>query len=258
MQNSLPIVDIYRASSGPYSCSYLPAESATLEYRLPAKLAPLDWQFLLRRGWRRHGQNFFRPKCAHCVKCRSLRVDVERFRPTKSQRRSVSRNADIQVRLTRPAATPEHIELYNAYHADMRDRRGWPHRMTNLLDYSESFLAGRWPFAHELQYRRDGKLVGLGLVDVVPEGVSSIYFYHSPEWRPLSPGTFTVLQEIELVRRLGGRFLYLGYWIAECPSMAYKCRFGPHEILERYVADEESPVWREPESVPTFEELDRN
>lgn len=248
----LPIIDLYRARTPAHRCSYLPAETASLEYRLPTGLTSLQWQELLRRGWRRHGMNIFRPACPHCTKCRSIRVEVNRFRATKSQRRAVNRNADVKVEVHPPSVSDEHVRLYNAYHADMHVRRGWPLRTTDETDYFASFLAGDWEFAWELRYLRDGRLIGVGLIDLVPQAISSIYFYHDPEWRPLAPGTFSVQKEIEAVGRLGGRHLYLGYWIAECPSMAYKCRFGPHELLERYVADDEEPQWREPANVPAL------
>src|SRR5436189_123153 len=80
---------------------------------------------------RRHGMTFFRPACRECRKCRSLRVDVERFRPTKSQRRAMHRNADVTIELHAPAVTDDHIRLYNAWHADMHVRRDWPLRRTD-------------------------------------------------------------------------------------------------------------------------------
>lgn len=247
MTLSLPVVDLYRGFAPPHPCSYLLGETARFEYRLPTRLSGEQWQELLRRGWRRHGVNFFRPRCLQCSECRSLRVDVTRFRPSKSQRRAMKRNADVDVQLHPASVTKDHIRLYNEYHADMSERRGWPHRSTDRDEYSSGFLAGDWRFAHELRYLREGRLLGVGLVDIVPDGLSSIYFYHDPEWRPQAPGTFSVQKEFETVRKLGGRYVYLGYWIAECQSMAYKCNFRPHELLDRYVADDQSPQWREVE-----------
>ena len=76
--------------------------------------------------------------------------------------------------------------------------------------------------------------------------MSSIYFYHRPDWRPDGPGTFSALKEIEFARQSGRRWVYLGYWIPENASMRYKSNFGPHEILDRYVNETEEPVWRRP------------
>jgi arginine-tRNA-protein transferase len=60
-----------------------------------------------------------------------------------------------------------------------------------------------------------------------------------------------VLKEIETAAALGIPWLYLGYWIAACPSMTYKNRFAPHEILRAYVGDGEEPDWQPAEADPT-------
>jgi arginine-tRNA-protein transferase len=229
--------------SPPGRCSYVPAETASLACRVCAGLTAAQFQELLCRGWRRHGCQLFRPACAACVKCRSLRVDVARFRPSKSQRRCLKRNAGVEVVIRRPTVTADHVRLYNAWHADMSARRGWRCQRVDEAEYAESFLLGDWEFAREMLYVDDGRLIGVSLVDVVDAGLSSVYFYHDPAWRDLGPGTFSILQEIDVCRRTGRPYLYLGYCIAECPSMAYKSNFGPHEVLQRYVGDDEEPRW---------------
>ena len=229
--------------SPPSRCSYILAETASLTWRVCAGLSAAQFQELLRRGWRRHGCHLFRPACPACVKCRSLRVDVARFRASKSQRRCLRRNRGVEVLIQRPTVTTDHVRLYNAWHADMSSRRGWPFHPADEADYAESFLLGEWDFAREMLYVRDRRLIGVGLVDAVDDGLSSVYFYHDPAWRNLGPGTFSILQEIDVCRRTERPYLYLGYCIAECPSMAYKANFRPHAALERYVADDEEPEW---------------
>lgn len=241
--NGFEVVDALRFIESPRPCSYLPEETASLEYRFVAGLTADSFGQLLRRGWRRHGMAVFRPRCAACVQCRSLRVPVERFKPSKSQRRIAKKNEGTEIRLSRAGVSPEHIALYNAYHADMHERRGWRPQETTLDEYASAFLAGDAPFAHELQYLVDGRLVGVGLIDLTPAGMSSVYFYHDPALRAAALGVFSMLCEVDLCRRLGIAFLYLGYWIERCPSMAYKADYRPHEVLERYVADHEEPRW---------------
>ncbi|REK23474.1 MAG: arginyltransferase [Planctomycetota bacterium] len=231
-------------------CSYLPEETASLVYRISAGMSETALGEMLRRGWRRHGCHLFRPACPRCTKCRSLRVDVARFTPTKSQRRCRKRNADVNVFIRRPTVTIDHVRLYNAWHEDMTERRGWRPSHTTIDDYADSFLAGQWESAREMLYLRNNRLVGVGLIDLVPDGLSSIYFYHDPAWRPLGPGTFSALHEIDLCRRTGRAFCYLGYCIAGCPSMSYKARFRPHQILSRYVDDDEAPEWITEQETP--------
>lgn len=229
-------------------CSYLPGETSSLAYRISPGMPASVFGELLRRGWRRHGTYLFRPACPACVKCRSVRVDVAAFEPSKSQRRCLQRNAGINVVMQRPSVTPAHIALYNRWHVDRTERRDWRHDETTREQYAESFLAGRFESACEMLYYDGRQLIGVGLVDVVDDALSSAYFYYDPDWLPRSPGTYSALREIEFCRQTGRRWCYLGYWIAECPSMAYKNRFRPYEVLAAYGPDNAEPVWMRDQS----------
>lgn len=244
--SELTVTDLFRFVTQPTVCSYLREETAQLEYRVPLNLDEPVYGELIRRGWRRFGNYVFRPQCPVCRKCRSLRVLVNRFQTTKSLRRTLNRNQHVRFEISPPTITNAHVSLFNAWHRDMTLRRGWPANVTSMQDYYESFIGGQYEFAREFRYLIDGRLVGVSLVDVVRTGVSSVYFFHDPDWRSLAPGTCSILNEIEFARRLGLPYVYLGYWIEENLSMNYKSRFGPHELLEAYVEDDVEPVWRQP------------
>ena len=99
-----------------------------------------------------------------------------------------------------------------------------------LQFYAEVF--GASPITtREMRYRVDGRLVGLGIVDVVPDVVSSVYFYFDPAEGKRSLGTYSALQEIEYAQRTGRAYLYLGYYVHGCKEMSYKARFKPCELL---------------------------
>jgi leucyl-tRNA---protein transferase len=236
-------MEVVRFVEAPRVCSYLSNQVASLEYRVFDGLPATEFESLLQRGWRRNGQYAFRPACADCRRCRSIRIDVAGFRPSKSQRRALARNRHIRVEWRPIEATQAHVDLYNAWHADMHVRKGWPHSATTLSEYEHAFVSGSSDFAFEGRYFDGSRLVGVGLVDWLPHGLSSVYFYCAPEWRPLAPGVFSLLQEIEFCRTHGLPYLYLGYWIAECPSMAYKNRYVPHELLQGRPADDEPGLW---------------
>ena len=232
------------------ACSYLPGERARMGVKLFAEISGEHYAELLARGWRRQGMSFFRSECAKCRKCRSLRVDVRNFRPTKSQRRCLKRNAGIEV-IVRPAtATAEHADLYNRWHADMHERRGWSGDVTTPEEYGENLVGPGYEFAREFAYYDGDRLAGVGLVDVAPGALNSIYFFHDPAWRPRGPGTFSALSEIQYAARTDRDWVYLGYWIPENASMAYKNRFAPHQILTERVGLDESPPWGPPEPPP--------
>ncbi len=105
------------------------------------------------------------------------------------------------------------------------------------------FLIGDGGFAREFLYFDRDRLIGVALADVVSEALSSIYFFHDPEWRSRALGVFSILQQLQFARDHGLRRQYLGYWISECQSMSYKSQYRPHEILQHYPADEEEPTW---------------
>ncbi|QDT63401.1 arginyltransferase [Calycomorphotria hydatis] len=241
-------LELLHDTSPPAECSYLPAETMSLEYKLLTDLPALDFEKFLERGWRRQGISFFRPACPQCNKCRSLRVPVNEFQPTKSQRRSLKKNSDVQLVVRTPTLTSSHLWVYDAYHRDMSERRHWKYDPTTPEDYARSFLSGEFAFAREFLYFRHDQLIGVGLVDVLPHAMSSIYFYHDPDWRADGPGTYSIMKELEYARELGIEHYYLGYWIKENASMAYKHRFQPHEILQSYPSDEEQPVWQRTEA----------
>lgn len=241
--NDITPIILGEVTLAPQACSYLPDEDASLRYRQIARLSPHDYDAYLERGWRRHGIFFFRPACPQCRKCRSLRVDVAAFTPTKSQRRCWKKNQDIQVEVAPPTVTDEHLDIYNRYHAFMHEHRGWPLRAMELSEYVEAFLLGDFPFAREFRYWRGNQLIGVGLVDETTTASSSVYFYHDPAWRGDGPGVFSMLAELIYARQRGLTFHYLGYWIPECPSMAYKSQYAPHEVLQAYVEHEAAPTW---------------
>jgi arginyl-tRNA--protein-N-Asp/Glu arginylyltransferase len=240
------IAELARFKTSPRRCSYVAAETASLTYRIIIDLSMAECDALLSRGWRRFGCEFFRPACPFCAKCRPLRVKLDEFKPSRSQRRVLRRNTHLEVTVQVPTVTADHVQLYNAYHRFMHEHRGWPAQSHTPRTYYESFLLGTWDFAREFLYYDRGRLMGVGLADVTHTSLSSVYFFHHPAWRAQAPGVFSVLQQIDYARRLGLRYQYLGFWIPECPSMAYKSQYRPHEILSGYPADTAEPVWGEP------------
>lgn len=228
-------------------CSYLPTETASLEYVGLGELRPGELEEWVRRGWRRFGMHLFRPACSACQQCVPVRVRVREFQPSRSQRRALARNTDVHVELAAPQVSPQHVQLYNAWHEDMTRRSGWAGQQVDWREYAQGFLSGDFPSLREMRYWSGETLVGIGLIELLPRSLSSVYFFHEPAWRPRGPGTFSLLCEINLAKQLGLEHVYLGYWIARCESMSYKNRFRPQEeLLGRPEMDEE-PLWRRSE-----------
>ena len=188
----------------PSQCGYLPDQLWSLEYRIAAELAAPQYAELLLRGWRHFGRALFRPRCRGCSACTSIRVDVARFRPDRSQRRAWSRNqGDLRLDIAEPTAGPEQLDLYRRYHAHQEQAKQWPDRQGETLDeYHETFVDNPFP-VQEWRYTLAGKLVGVGYVDPLPVGPSAITFIHDPDHRDRSLGTYNVLALVDHARALG-------------------------------------------------------
>ena len=232
-------------------CPYLPGLEAQTRYRVIERCSLEEYERLLERGWRRFGCTFFRPVCAGCRECRSLRVDVARFSASRSQKRTWKKNRDLRVVLRPASLTPVHLDLYERYHRDMEGRRGWQQRSLGPVQYSQTFVDGRHQWGRELLFF-DGldRLVCVSLVDLLPSALSAVYCYYDPDQRQRGLGVYSVLYQMELARRRRLAHLYLGFWIRGNASMRYKAAYGPHELLVGRPELDESPDWRPPETHP--------
>jgi arginine-tRNA-protein transferase len=214
-----------------------------MEHRLIVNIEATEYEQLLMRGWRRFGLDFFRPACPSCSKCVNLRVDVKAFAANKSQRRIQKKNSNLLLVVQRPGLSDKHIELWNEYHRFMHDHRGWRGESITKAEYAEAFLLGDFEFAREFLYYDGDRLVAVGLVDILPHSLSSIYFFHDPAYRERGLGIYSVVSEINFARQYGLDFNYLGYWVSECQSSSYKSQFGPHQLLVGFPEENNEPAW---------------
>ncbi|RMH23137.1 MAG: arginyltransferase [Acidobacteria bacterium] len=224
-------------------CPYLRDRRARMQYKLIDGCSAATYQRLLALGWRRFGRVFFRPICAGCNACLGLRVDVARFRPNRSMRRTVKKNLDLTISIGRPGISAEQLDLYHRYHAAQSDRRGWRRHSVSPADYYQSFIEGGEDFARELLIRQRERLLAVALFDRLPEALSAVYCYYDPDHRDRGLGVMAVLQEIGLAQRLKLPHLYLGYWIEDNRSMSYKARYRPHQILDGRPEEGDVPRW---------------
>jgi arginyl-tRNA--protein-N-Asp/Glu arginylyltransferase len=223
---------LFSFTTRPESCSYLPAETSRQHYDIVSELTPEEYQQRLQSGWRRFGYSLFRPECPACRACQSIRVDVKQFEPDRSQQRAMKANRDLVISRGAPNVSEERIDLYDRFHEYRAETVGWRnHGRGDESNYIETFVAN--PFAvEEWQYRLEGKLVGVGYVDVVPDGLSAIYFFYDPDHHKRSLGTFNALSVIHSARQRTMPFTYLGYFVEGCRSLEYKARFRPNEVYD--------------------------
>ncbi len=185
---------------------------------------------LLRRGYRRIGTVFYRTACRECDACTPIRLVVARFRPSKSQRRTLRRNSEISVRVGESEVTHEKVALYEKYLASKHGRSA----SDEDGDRTTELTVMHYGYAHtlEMDYYMDERLVGVGIVDETNDSISSNYFYYDTDLLPQRLGIYSVLSEISLARLLGKRYYYLGFYLEELPKMSYKKFFRPNEIYQ--------------------------
>jgi arginine-tRNA-protein transferase len=217
----------------PSRCGYLPAQLWQLEYEVVADITPAEYMARMRAGWRRFGDTLFHPRCPACTACRSLRVLVDRFRPSRSQQRCRKLNEGaIRLEIGKPAVSRARLRLYDRYHAYQSDAKGWPqHPAKDAASYASSFVDNPFPTQEWCYYQGD-RLVGVGYVDDLPGGLSAIYFFYDPDERDRSLGTWNVLSILDYAARRSVPHFYLGYYVPGCGSMEYKTRFRPNQLLD--------------------------
>lgn len=206
----------------PSPCPYLPGRSFVPEYFLATGLTAAELAELLVAGWRKFGSYFFRPVCPDCRQCIPLRVATKRFTPSASQRRILRRNADLQVQCNPLCPSEAGFALYQAHH---RERFG---QESDIEGFVASFYQPSAP-GLQLELRLEGELVGLGILDLANDGLSSVYFCFDPRHSRRNLGTFGALQELALARQLGLPWYYLGYFVPGSARMAYKDHFRPRQ-----------------------------
>lgn len=228
--------------SEPRACSYLPLETASLEYRLMADVTAAELDWLLERGWRRFGLAYFRPACPACSECVPLRIPLATFALSRNQKRVLRNGAAIRHELGAPKVDEARLALYRAWHQMQGGARGWTEeRMTPELYFHE--FAYPHPSVREISYWDGETLVAVSIVDETPNALSAVYTYHHPDYRKLSLGTLSILRQVEIAKEKKKRWLYLGYRVMGCASSRYKARYQPHELLSGWPELNEAPVW---------------
>jgi len=228
-----------------YDCAYLPNRSVRMNYKHIEKASQSYNTALITRGWRRFGCYYFHPICNGCNECKSMRVNVKDFKLRKSQKKAIKRNKETEIIIQKPSLSRAHIELYNKYHAHKHKKDDWSHRNISPREYRENFVDGAHDFGKEVLYIKDDKLIGVDLIDILDDGISSIYFYYDPDYLNLSLGTYSLLYQVELAKILDLPWIYLGYWVDGCKAFAYKTNFQPQEILDGFPDIDAFTNWKE-------------
>jgi arginine-tRNA-protein transferase len=221
--------------TAPSPCPYLPDRYERKVFaHLPLADGAAVNDSLTQVGFRRSQNIAYRPACESCQACVSARIPADDYVFSRSERKALSRNEDLERRLVEPEATMEQFDLLRRYltarHADggMAEMT-WPDYVAMVEDTAVR--------THIVEYRLKSEDVGPGdlmacaLVDVMSDGLSLVYSFYDPTISRRSLGSFVILDHVIQAGLAGLPYVYLGYWVRGSEKMNYKVRFSPIELL---------------------------
>ena len=181
------------------------------------------YRHMMDAGFRRNGEVIYHTHCPDCDACTPTRVDVQLFKPRRDQRRCWKQNRDLHLETGTPSYDQEHQQLFEQYE----------HKVHQNQDADlQQLLNNGGQDCLELRVRdHNQQLIAVSIIDVFDDAISSVYCYFMPALRKRSLGTLMALHEIEWCKTNQRRWLYLGFYVADCQKLAYKARFQPIEFL---------------------------
>jgi len=209
-------------------CSYLPGNNEQLILITDdMDFSAEHYQQLLQAGFRRSGNDIYKPHCPSCQECQSLRLDVNHFVASKSQKRIFSKNKDLKIIFSH-TETAAHYPLYEKYINTLHKDGGM---YPATPEQYNGFLKCQMFDVELMQLYLNDQLIAVAVTDPLPNAMSAVYFYYDPDFQKRSLGVYAVLAQIEHLKSIGKQWLYLGFQIDDCQKMNYKSRFQPHQRL---------------------------
>lgn len=213
-----------------FPCSYLPEQEERLLVAVDERLQnSQSYSLLMSEGFRRSGDQSYRPHCPHCNACQSIRVLVDKFQPSKSQKRSQKRNNPFIIKYSSELKS-SYYPLYELYINNChQDGSMYPANFQQFQSFLTSKLSKQLFIETWHQENGEEKLICVAVTDVLTNGLSAVYTFYHVDYKAHGLGVFSILTQIDYCQQLALPYLYLGYQINECTKMNYKNRYFPYE-----------------------------
>lgn len=156
-------------------------------------------------------------------------------------------NKELITTLSLSKFDEEEFNLYKKYQIKMHHQKEAKITKDQYISFlvsssidpviDETFpFGGYGSFHYQYRLRATNELIGVSVIDILPTGWSSVYFFYDPDIKGISLGIYSILHEIELIKKTNQKFsdfqfMYLGFYIRSCPKMQYKGYFKPSELL---------------------------
>ncbi|MCB6184509.1 arginyltransferase [Leeia sp. TBRC 13508] len=221
-------VQFYSTSS--YQCSYLDNQRARSQVAITNEAVDREtYSQLIRHGFRRSGMFVYRPHCDLCRACVPVRLVANGFSPNRTQRKIWNRQSDMQVNIIRPVEKAEHYHLYQRY---QKSRHAGGGMDEDGYDQYRSFLLKSPVDTWLVEFRKNGVLKIVSVIDMLDDGLSAVYTFFEPDEPEASYGVYTIMWQVQYLQQIGKPYVYLGYWIENCRKMNYKSAYQPLEKLQ--------------------------
>ena len=242
----LPLTELQFYATAPYPCSYLPGKTARSQVATPSHLIHADlYSELVNAGFRRSGLYTYRPYCDECNACTATRIPVKHFKPNRSQKRTLKKHAGLEIRILNLGYQEEHLELYNNYQNERHADGDMGHSTEESQDQYMQFLLQSRVNSRIVEFRDGpedsdpGRLRMVSMIDILDQGISSVYTFYDTGNPSASYGSFSILWQVQQALNLDLPYLYLGYYIKDSEKMSYKAKFKP---IEGLISDHWQPI----------------
>lgn len=219
--------DIYPCGNCPYGYNF---ENSIRAFRYSGNIGINNMENLISSGYRRCGDLYYRNECSNCQACLPIRIPINRFSLSKSQKRVLKKNKPTVCIKGDLNFSDEKFKIYKKYQLNRHKEENYT-EMDLITIINDQMLTDSGA-TFELQFFCNDKLCGFMTVDKGTETLSAVYSVYDIDLPENSLGTFFILSLIDFARENNYEYVNLGYFIPNCRKMNYKSKFKPFEIFD--------------------------